>query len=157
MSEACHAEDEDGSRAMPPGREYHVRMRIALGAALAMWATVVVARQGAQTPYAGVLDEHPAIQYALRPPHDRVARLSASLASGQVSLPKRQDSGYLRSVLDALAVPVESQIVVFSKTGVQSADTRPDNPRALFFNDSVVVGYIAGARYLEIASHDPEQ
>jgi hypothetical protein len=93
----------------------------------------------------------------LRPTHDRVARLSESLTARQSSLSSRAESGYLRSVLDALGIPLESQLLVFSKTGIQSPVTGPANPRALFFNQSVVVGYIAGARYLEIASHDPEQ
>ena len=146
-------------------------MRIALGAAFAMWAAVVLggslnaeqakeASPGARpapAPFAGVLDEHPAIEYALRPTHDRVARLRESLEAGGSPLPSRKDSGYLRSVLDALGIPIESQILVFSKTGIQGPVTGPDNPRALFFNQSVVVGYIAGARYLEIAAQDPEQ
>lgn len=142
-------------------------MRAALLSAFVLWAAVAlhaidggarqVGRAASPAPFPGVLDEHPVIQYALRPVHDRVARLSESLAAGRVSLPKREDSGYLRAVLDALSVPVQSQLLLFSKTGVQGDVTGPDNPRALFFNESVVVGYIAGARYLEIASHDPEQ
>jgi hypothetical protein len=60
-------------------------------------------------------------------------------------------------VLEALGVPVESQLLVFSKTGVQSRYTNPQNPRALYFNESVAVGYIAGAPVLELASHDPQQ
>jgi hypothetical protein len=34
----------------------------------------------AKEPFAGVLDEHPAIQYATRPTRDRVALLKQSLA-----------------------------------------------------------------------------
>jgi hypothetical protein len=108
-------------------------------------------------PFAGVLDEHPAIEYATRPPSDRVALLQRSIVHGTASLSYRQPAGYLPSLLDALEIPPESQLLVFSKTGLQRADTGPDNPRALFFNDSVVVGYVAGARFLEIAAHDPEQ
>ena len=33
----------------------------------------------------------------------------------------------------------------------------PENPRALYFNDRVVVGYIPGAPVIELASHDPSQ
>ena len=138
-------------------------MRSTFAAAFALWMVALLAGRGvhagqsAGAPFPGVLDEHPAIQYAERPAHDRVARLSESLAAGQTSLSFQKDSGYLRSVLDALRVPVESQLLVFSKTGIQSAVTGPDNPRALFYNQSVVVGYIPGARVLEIASQDPEQ
>jgi hypothetical protein len=115
-----------------------------LTATLALWAAVAIsagranADRSAQSapaqkpaPFPGVLDEHPSIQYALRPAHDRVARLSALLTAGEIALPKRQDSGYLRAVLDALNIPVQSQLLVFSKTGVQGDVTGPDNPRAV--------------------------
>jgi hypothetical protein len=144
-------------------------MRLILGAALALWAAIVLTVRGAGpeqsasaaksavSPFPGVLDEHPAIQYALRPTHDPVARLSDAVAAGKTKLPFRQDSGYLRPVLDALGIPVETQVLLFSKTGIQGSDTGPTNPRALFYNQSVVVGYIAGARFLEIAAQDPTQ
>jgi hypothetical protein len=60
-------------------------------------------------------------------------------------------------MLEGVGISPESQLLVFSKTGLQRASTSPANPRALYFNDSVVVGYIPGARFLEIAAHDPEQ
>jgi hypothetical protein len=114
--------------------------------------------QGQPTePFAGVLDEHPAIQYAARPSRDRVALLAQSIAQGTASLTDRPPAGYLISMLDALGISPESQLLVFSKTGLQRASTGPTNPRALYFNDSVVVGYIPGARFLEIAAHDAEQ
>src|SRR6185436_18372463 len=66
-------------------------------------------------------------------------------------------TGYLRSVLNALHVFAESQMLVMSKTGVQGLYTGPANPRAIFFNDAVTVGYIRGAPLLELAVHDPQQ
>jgi hypothetical protein len=60
------------------------------------------------------------------------------------------------SVLDAPACRWV-QLLVFSKTGVQRAYTSPRNPRALFYNESVVVGYVPGAPLIEIASLDPQQ
>jgi hypothetical protein len=107
-------------------------------------------------PFAGVLDEHPAIDYATGPRRDRVALLAQAIARG-TSLTYRAPAGFLMSLLEALAISPESQLLVFSKTGLQRASTGPENPRALYFNDSIVVGYIPGARFLEIAAHDPEQ
>ena len=127
-----------------------------LALATLLVAAVAAAQQGAR-PYAGVLDEHPAIQYAVRPTRDRVSRLDGAIRDGRASLAFESPAGYLRAVLDALQVPAESQVLVFSKTGIQRAATSPRNPRAIFFNDAVVVGYIPGARVLEIAAHDPEQ
>src|SRR6185436_14160923 len=68
-----------------------------------------------------------------------------------------EDTGYLRSVLDALHVPVESQMLVMSKTGIQALYTGPGNPRAIFFNDAVTVGFIRGAPLLELTVTDPQQ
>ena len=105
----------------------------------------------------GVLDEHPSIQYAFRPTTDRVAKLSRALMQNGRALRRESRTGYLRSLLDSLGLSVDSQLLVFSKTGVQSAFTSPHNPRALFFDESVVVGYVPGAPAIEIAAHDPQQ
>src|SRR5947209_10246764 len=106
---------------------------------------------------AGVLDEHPSIQYAVRPTTDRVAKLNQALAQSGRSLQRDTRTGYLLPVLEALGVPVESQLLVFSKTGVQRAYTGPHNPRAIFFDESVVVAYVPGAPAIELAAHDPQQ
>jgi hypothetical protein len=50
-----------------------------------------------------------------------------------------------------------SQLLVFSKTGIQAGFTGPANPRALYYDDSLAVGYIPGARAIELAAHDPDQ
>jgi len=113
--------------------------------------------QKADEPWGGVLDEHPRIAYASRPTTDRVAALTQALASGARSLRREPQSGYLASVLEALGVPVESQLLVFSKTGVQRAYTGPHTPRAIFFNRSVVVAHVPGAPFLELAAQDPQQ
>jgi hypothetical protein len=119
-------------------------------------AAVVSAGQLTKRRFAGSI-EHPAIEYATRPAADDVTRVNRRLESGELQLAVTPDSGYLRSVLAALDVPVESQILVFTKTGVQSQFTSPANPRAFYFNDSVIVGYIRGAPIIEIAALDPQQ
>src|SRR5207253_10099907 len=72
------------------------------------------------------------------------------------SFPTRRSSDLLRSALDALRVPIESQMVVFSKTSVQAQRINPQNPRTLFFNDSVVIGWVRGG-FIEVAAQDPRQ
>ena len=94
---------------------------------------------------------------AAAPPTDRVAKLNQALALTGRSLQRDSRTGYLVSVLDALGVPAESQLLVFSKTGVQRAYTSPHNPRALYFDPSVAVGYAPGAPLIEVAVHDPQQ
>jgi hypothetical protein len=112
--------------------------------------------QLAERGFSGSTD-HPAIEYAQRPTTDAVSRLVRQIAGGTMQPAFDASSGYLRSVLQALDLPVESQILVFSRTGIQSGSTGPRNPRALYFNDSVVVGFLRGAPFLELASHDPQQ
>jgi hypothetical protein len=133
----------------------------ALGIAIAASASVSGQAQGAswrdgQEP-STIIDEHPAIQYAVRPTTDRVATLNRALTGSGRSLQRDARTGYLVPVLEALGVSVESQLLVFSKTGVERAYTSPHNPRALFFDESVAVGYVPGAPTIEIAAHDPQQ
>jgi hypothetical protein len=59
-------------------------------------------------------------------------------------------------VLDALQIPVESQIVVFAQDSVQARRITSSNPRTLFFNDSVSVGWVRGG-FIELAAQDPRQ
>jgi hypothetical protein len=126
------------------------------GIVIALCGGVLISGEKAE-PWHGVLDEHPAIQYANRPTADRVAALKNKLANNAQPLQRDPATGYLRGVLSALGVPEASQLLVFSKTGVQRAFTSPHNPRAIFFDESVAVGYVPGAPLIEIAAHDPQQ
>lgn len=127
-------------------------------AAAALWAAALAVAAGqSRSAFPGTLDQHPAIDYRGAPLTDPVSRLRADIAAGAHSLSFDGSQGYLRAVLAKLNVPVESQILLFSKTGLQHPFTTPENPRALYFNDRVVVGYIPGAPVLEIASHDATQ
>src|SRR6185295_11452339 len=112
-----------------------------------------------QTPDASAraLYDHPAIQYVARPTTDRVAKLNQSLTHGGESFQRDPRTGYLLPILKALGVPAESQLLVFSKTGVQRAHTDPHTPRALYFDESIVVGYVPDAPQIEVAAHDPQQ
>lgn len=133
-------------------------VRLAAAAAAILWVAVVVARPGAggQLPETFFDDASaPAAAYATTQPHDVVAQLNAKLAAGSTTLTYEAGSGYLRSVLSALDVPIESQLAVFSKTSVQAAIINPTNPRTLFFNDRVVVGWPRGG-FIEAAALDPQ-
>src|SRR5581483_3147984 len=96
----------------------------------------------------------PALGYATRPEHNPVAELNARLQTGESRLKFEGTAGYLRSVLEALQVPVESQMVVFSKTSLQQRIISPTNPRTLFFNDSAAVGWVRGEEFVEVAVQD---
>lgn len=87
--------------------------------------------------------------------NDVVARFQQRLERGDVQLEFAETTGYLASVLKLLEVPISSQTLVFSKTSLQSNHISPTNPRAIYFNDNVYVGWIRGAELIEIAAYDP--
>ena len=93
---------------------------------------------------------------AAAPPTDRISALSRQIEAGDVRLTFDRDNGYLRSLLTALRVPLESQVVVFSQTSMQFDLISPRNPRAVFFGDEVAVGWVRGAQTIELAALDPE-
>ena len=133
-----------------------MRPRLVLCAsAVALLSTVAVGlSQGRRS---GAFDQsvnHPAIKYLTADTDTAVDRMNAKLRDGAAKLVWDDKTGYLKSVLALLDVPVESQVMVYSKTSLQASDIAMDNPRAIYFNDSVSVGYIRGAGLIEILAHD---
>jgi hypothetical protein len=118
---------------------------IALSAALAAFDDIFIS------------PDDPAIAYTTRPAHDPVAELNRKIQAGETRLKFDPANGYLRGLLDALGIPVESQMAVFSKTSFEPAGIGPHNPRSVFFNDAVAVTWLRGAWKLELAAEDPEQ
>jgi hypothetical protein len=89
--------------------------------------------------------------------HDPIAELQKRLDRGEVTLDYEPQHGYLKSVLEKLAVPVSSQTLVFSKTSFQYKKISPKTPRALYFNDDVYVGQVHDGKVLEFVSFDAMQ
>jgi hypothetical protein len=100
--------------------------------------------------------EYPTIGYETREPTDAVARLQQRLARGEATLELEPGRGYLDSLLAALDIDVASQVLVFSKTSLQSRGITPRAPRAIYFNDDVYVAQARGVETLEIGAMDPE-
>lgn len=96
----------------------------------------------------------PEHDYWNRPLEDRLSRYLAQREEGKESLDTSSEKAFLASFLQALDIPVSSQILLFSKTSLQLNRISPRNPRALYFNEDVSVGYIPGGR-VEVASIDP--
>ena len=120
-----------------------------------LWLGVAAAAQRQ-----GVFDasrDTPTINYSKGPLDNPVEHLNQRLAEGQARLTAQPVSGYLRATLDALQVPVESQVLVFSQTSLQSSRISPTNPRAVFFSDSAAVGWVRGSDALEVAVQDLRQ
>ena len=96
------------------------------------------------------------ILYSTSESQDPVAQLQRRLQSGQTKLDKDPHYGLLPGLLKELHIPLESQVLVFSKTSLQIHKISPTNPRAIYFNDSVYVGYVPGSSILELAANDPK-
>ena len=139
-------------------------MRLLWITLVAAWAVAALHSQSRPVPKSplpapvsdGMLHEHPAIAYDATEPVDPVAQLNHQLTGG-AAWTFDPVHGYLRDALAALDLSVESQVLIFSKTALQQGYTSPATPRAFYFDDSVVVGYIPGAPVMEIASLDPRQ
>jgi hypothetical protein len=132
--------------------------RAGLLATFAVFAVAGAAAVLAQRTDAFVASrDHPAIEYSKGPVTDRVADLNRKIRDGSIRLKLDGPSGYLRSTLEALKVPVESQVVLFSQNSSQGDLISMKNPRALFFNDAVSVGFVRGGTVLEVAADDPRQ
>lgn len=102
--------------------------------------------------------DHAAIQYSTGPTRDAVARLNERLEKGELQLAfDPMPRGYLRSVLETLDIRPSSQTLVFSENSLQRAHINKAKPRAIYFNDSVAVGWANGADSLEVAAQDPTQ
>lgn len=96
------------------------------------------------------------ISYRDSTPDNRVSRLQQKLDAGTQMLTWDADLGYLKTLLDALDVPTESQMLVFSKTSLQVRRIKPRTPRAIYFSDDVYVGFCQSGEVLEISAVDPK-
>ena len=88
--------------------------------------------------------------------NNAVSRLNRKLQDGSAPLVYEGRSGYLRSALGA-RIPVDSQMLVFSQTSFQRKRISETNPRALFFNDRVALGWVRDGELIEVAAQDGTQ
>ena len=122
---------------------------------MALSSTVAVSV--AQQRRSGAFDQsinHPSIKYLTADTDTVVDRLNQKLRDGSAKLVYDARTGYLKSVLELLNVPVESQVMVYTQTSLQAPHIKMTNPRAIYFNDAVSVAYIRGAGLVEIVAQD---
>ncbi|WP_145227919.1 hypothetical protein [Gimesia algae] len=102
--------------------------------------------------------EEAPINYNKAEPDNLISRFQKRLDSGEIKLAyqRKNRSGYLPAVLEALKIPVSSQTLVFSKTSLQVKHIDPQSPRALYFNDDLYVGIVQGGPVLELSASDPK-
>lgn len=123
--------------------------RAHLLACVAVFCGVVAVRAQGDADY-----ERPPVSYSASTPHDALAALQARLAAGGVTL-AGSEQRILQTLLSELGISTDSQLLVFSRTSFQRDRIRPDRPRALYFSDSVYVGWVPGG-LVEVAAIDPQ-
>jgi len=100
--------------------------------------------------------ERPPIEYGKAAVDNCITRLEQQLERGETEFDYDDQLGYLKSLLAALEVPVESQMLVFSKTSLQRQRISPRTPRAIYFNDEVYIGFCQSGDVLEVSAVDPK-
>ncbi len=90
--------------------------------------------------------ELPPISYSQTASQDAVAKLSREVARGDWVVPPSSGKEFLRVVLEKLDVPIESQVLVFSKTSLQNSLIHRANPRALYFSMDTYVAWVPGGK-----------
>jgi hypothetical protein len=123
---------------------------IVLAIAVVGWLTVVMTAQDVHD----IPLTHPAINDGPST-NDPVAVLLRD-PNVRARLESTDRAQLLKTLLDALSIPQESQMLVFLSGSLQQQRISTGNPRALYFNDSVSVGWVRGG-FIEIASQDPTQ
>ncbi len=132
-------------------------LRVIIGLAILLCAAVRANAQIAVRNQGYIPFSDAPIYYRTAPLSDPVAKLEQRLEEGRASLTYAPDHGYLRSVLQLLDVPIDSQTLVFSKTSFQYTKISPEHPRALYFNDDVYIGSVHEGKAIEVVSFDPMQ
>ena len=97
------------------------------------------------TPFAfafeSVIEQQP-IRYSETAPDTPITDIAARIADGEKLLTGATRQEVLLELLDLLDVPVESQVLVYSKTSAQNSLIAPEHPRALYFSENAYVGWV---------------
>jgi hypothetical protein len=126
--------------------------------AAALWLFVLASAWPVDAQRAGMFrgsSDDPAIAYSTTTAlNNVVVDVNRKLSDGTLQLRFDGRSGFLPSALEALGISVDSQLLVFSRFSLQRKLINERNPRALFFNDRVALGWVRGGDVIEVAAHD---
>jgi len=86
---------------------------------------------------------------------DPTTLLMKRIQRGEVLITEANGKPLVERFLKELKLDKGTQVLVFSKTSLQRRAVSYNNPRAIYFNESVYLGWMPNGR-IEIASFDPE-
>jgi len=99
--------------------------------------------------------KEPPHEYLKRTPNDRFTKHKADIETGKIRLDHSNPKAYLVSLLKSLGISPFTQTLVFSTTSLQLSRISPENPRAIFFNEDIYVGWVPGGK-IEVIGIDPK-
>lgn len=133
-------------------------LKVIAAAVIGTGAAGPVLADAAKLPVSTRYDvEYPAVAYSGPAVENRVWRLHEKLQSGELKLQWEPRHGYLLSLLRALEIDVDSQVLVFSRTSLQIEHISPHTPRAVYFNDDTYVGYVQDSPLIELTAIDADK
>lgn len=97
--------------------------------------------------------EQAPVFYSKSEPDTPITRIGEEVIRGNLRFHGESGRDVLVQLLDLLDVPVESQVLVFSKTSAQNSRISPRTPRAIYFSDDAYVGWVQGGD-IEVATFD---
>jgi hypothetical protein len=100
--------------------------------------------------------DYPDLNYGSAPATNAIAQLQKRIDSGALHLKNEGPRGYLDSLLKALDIDPSSQVLIYSKTSLQTDRIDVATPRAVYFNDHTYVASVHGSPFIEIATYDPK-
>jgi hypothetical protein len=134
-----------------------MRFRIPLAIGCSLIAGMVWTDTRARAQRSGMFHgsaDDPGIRYMSSPLENPIDTLNRRLEAGAARLTFQGRSGYLRSALEAIGLPVDSQLLVFSPASLQGRRISAANPRAIFFKDDVELGWVRDGDVIEVAAQD---
>lgn len=99
--------------------------------------------------------DQPPISYSSTAPNDPAAKLKKRIEDGEIVFHGATRREVLEEMLELLDVPVESQVLVYSKTSAQNAKISPERPRTIYFSDEAYVGWVQDGN-IELTTFDPK-
>jgi hypothetical protein len=93
--------------------------------------------------------------YFTRKPQDPMSLLMEKIDAEEVKITEENGKPLVERLLRELKLDKDTQVLVFSKTSLQKRAVSYRNPRAIYFNESVYLGWMPNGR-VEVASFDPE-
>ncbi len=106
----------------------------------------------------GVYSQEPAyeqapILYSESEPVTRLTKIRDRIEQGEDLLSGATGQEKLGKLLTLLEVPLESQVLVYSKTSAQNSLIAPEHPRAIYFSDNAYVGWVQNGN-IEVITFD---